>query len=352
MAMLLKVDAYDIGGKTKHARFLADRAGRFWPEDGANFQMTKVVTPDKVKASDFMTRLVGALREKRMWDRKADLHAFDVCGPMYNDTCLRLVNRGVLEKFKVGYDVAINDAMAALLGSLVAGVAKGHKGAAVYGTLGTGFGGAMRVWLSGDDWCQKLAFYDVEMHFAIPNAGTRKVCNCQLGDCAEVLVKEQALADLLGEQGVVLQSLTKPGKPVFDVGRDIEYQLKRGTDCEWVKEIKAALTIWHRRLAQVCANILGNHVVGGDTERPPALFIFGGGLSCLVDPDVVREFVLGLSNGAPQNGTNFTVCREQKLGNRAGVIGAAAAALMKHLKCGIDDLTYLPDGLRKKKRKK
>lgn len=348
----LIVDAYDIGGKTKRARFLANEKGQFWPEAGADFGMQKTITPNNVAAADFMSTLVSALRGNGQWDDNADLHAFDICGPVYNGTCLRLVNRGVLEKFQVGYDVVVNDAMAAFLGSLVAGVAKGHRGGAVYGTLGTGFGGAMRVWASGDDWQERLFFYDVEMHFAIPKNGNSVECNCRMPNCAEALVKERAVRDLLLEEGVDLQRLVKPGKLTFDAGRDIEYQIRQGTKCDQREKINTALDTWYSRLAQVFANIHGNHVVGGDNERPKALFILGGGLSCLVNPTKVRQYMLQLSDNQPQNGTNFEVCCETMLGNRAGVIGATTAVLMRKLNLSIDEIDYLPYGPFQKRGKK
>jgi len=348
----IEIDAYDIGGKIKYAPFLANHSGQFWPVGGANFKMEKAETPHHLPASEFFEAFSETIANSRMMRVSVDLRAVDICGPVVNRTCLRLVNRGILDAFSVASDVVINDAMAAFVGSLVAGVAKGHQGGAAYSTLGTGVGGAGRVWVSGDDWQEHLMFEDWEMHFRIVSPGfALGVCNCGIDGCAEALVKEEALNAILVSQDLALHELIRPGKEKFDAGRDIEYQLSLSGESPFQMRIFEALKIWHQRLAVVTANVFGNHVLGGDKVRPPALFIFGGGLARFVDPNMLREMILELSGGQPQNGTKFEVRCEQTLGNRAGVIGAAAAALMKHLKCGIEELEYLPNGPKRKMKK-
>lgn len=350
---LITIDAYDIGGKIKYAAFLANQHGQFWPVGGADFKTKKTITPHHIPANEFFQAFSDTLSAAKQWRDNVDVRAVDICGPVVNNVCLRLVNRGILDSFGVSSDVVLNDAMAAFLGSLVAGVAKGHNGGAAFITLGTGVGGAMRVWASDDDWVERLKFYDVEMHFsiAVPEGGFRK-CGCNLRGCAEAEVNESALKDLLLQQGLDLEELKKPGKPSSDIGRDLEYHLNRGLTSEFVSQIETALAFWRGRLALVVSNLLGGHVLGGDKIRPKAKIIFGGGLARFVEAADMEHLVLELSSGCPQNGANFEICCETELENRAGVIGAAAAGLMKRLKCGIGDLEYLPDGPSKKKAKK
>lgn len=352
MKGLITIDAYDIGGKTKYAQFIANNNGQFWPVDGADFKMQKTVTPHEVPAADFMKLLVGSLRKARFWNDGPVLRGFSVCGPMVNGTCLRLINRKIKESFRVG-GAALNDCMAGLLGSLLAGVAKGHTGGIAYTTLGTGVGGAGRVYVSNNGVNERMGFEDWEMHYTVvsPDGVTHK-CGCNINGCAEALVNEPALVDLLLDRKIPLEKLIRPQKTEFDAGRDLEYQINRDDKCEFRSQIMLARDIWHRRMAVVLSNVHGNHVLGGDVVRGKALFVLGGGLSRLVDPVLLKQYMLEVSDGVPQNGENIEVRREEEMGNRTGVIGAAATALMNKLNCGIEGLEYLPCEPLKKTKKK
>lgn len=351
---VVSIDAYDIGGKIKYAQFEACNTGHFWPVDGPNFKMQKTVTPHDVPAHGFMEAFKQSLSAAGQWRGSVDLRAVSICGPVVNTSCLRLVNRGILEPFNASplCNVVLNDAMAALVGSLVAGVAKGHRGAVCMGTLGTGFGGAGRYWVTGGNWREQLMFEDHEMHFPISTEEPGRKCNCGIENCAEATVNEGALVMLLYKQKLDPNKLIKEGKPSFDAGRDLEIHLNLPGGSPYCEQIEQALDFWHRRLARVTASLFGSHVMGGDDIRPPALFVFGGGLARFIDADKLRKYVLELSCGHPQNGTNFKVCCENKLENRAGVIGAAAAAVMRHCGCELEDVEYLPNGSGKEKKAK
>lgn len=336
------VAAHDIGGKTKTALFGANSKGQFWPQGGSKFKMEKVETPHDVLAEDFTLLLYRALEKNGQWHEEADLRGISICGPVSSRVCFRLVNRGILKPFTANIgDVVLNDAMAALIGSLVCGSAKGHKGAVTMLTLGTGVGAAGRYWTFGKSWEEELRFEDHEAHFAIPSEYSwRRRCSCEMDNCFEALANEGALASYLIAEGVDLTKIVKPGKTTPDLGRDLEWA-KTHEPYPFKGEIVQALNVWQNILAQGIANIHGDHVMGGDDRRPPAMFVLGGGLARFVDEDFLKILVLQLSQGTPQNGANIIIRCEEKLGNRAGCIGAAASAVAK--KCGIpiDEVEYL-----------
>lgn len=346
----MKIVAHDIGERTKTQIFQANHEGQIWFHPDSERKARKVQTPYNVEPRDFMMKLRVALRDENQWHGKPDFRCYSVCGPMaQGDQCLRLVNRGVLESFTVDGNLAMNDGMAGLIGSYVAGVARGHTGATRMFVLGTGLGTADRHYVISDRFKEVLAFGDPEAHFTI--AGFDGKCNCGLVGCAEAAVKEAALGDLIEAQGVTRDMLLMPGKPKSNIGRDLEYRLNRTTENpEMCAKLDLALSLWHDRLALIVANVLGGTTLGGDDLREPALIIFGGGLGRFVKPDAIYDRVLALSGGYPQNGTNFKIAVETDLGNKANCVGVAAATLAKFLGMSIDEIQFLAEPPAKKRK--
>jgi len=352
----IRIGVHDVGGRIKTLLVEGTVKGYFWVVGGEKAKMQKVDTPHDIPAKQFMVDFEKILRENDQWEN-VDVRALSTCGPIVAQdppVCLRLVNRHILEPITLKGVVALNDGMAALYGSAVGGVLKGHNGAAAFYTLGTGLGAGTREWvLNPKTSKEELRLTDNEMHFQInTESPVRRPCNCNLEGCAEAEVNEQALKDLLLAEKLDLTKLIKPGKTDSNIGRDVEYHRDRGDASPFKAQIDRALETWNNRIGTVVANVHGSRVMGGDAIRPAPMYVFGGGLQSLVDARRVRLKVMNLSKGNPQNGSRFIIERESILGNRAGRIGAAAAAMMRYYGLTLEELTFLPDEPSKTRGKK
>jgi hypothetical protein len=336
---VINIVAHDLGERTKTHRFQGDNKGRLWFHPDNATTTKKVTTPFNVAPKNFMDELREALKAKNQWYGEPDFRVFSVCGPMaQGDQCLRLVNRGVLEPFTVPGYLALNDGLAGLLGSIVGGVAKGHMGAIRIFVLGSGLGTADRHWALDDQFREYLVYGDMEAHFTVH--GCDNVCGCNLEGCAEAGVRESALGDLIVKHGVALEQLKNPDKEKLNIGRDLEFRIAQ-PGCTFKPQLFDALNEWQNRLAVVVSNVLGGTTIGGDKLRKPGLIVIGGGLGRFVKPKIVYDRVLALSKGIPQNGANFEVRVEDKLGNTANCVGVAAAGLAKFLGIKIDEIEFL-----------
>lgn len=352
----IRIGVHDVGGKIKTLLVEGTADGTFWIVGGEKAKMKKVETPHDIPAKQFMTDFETVLREAKLWD-DVDVRAVSICGPVVAKdppVCLKLVNRHIDDPITLEGLVALNDGMAAFYGSAVGGELKEHFGAAAFYTLGTGLGAATREWVFNKTTSQEeLRLTDNEMHFQInTESPLRRPCNCKIDGCAEAEVNEDALKDLLLAEKIDLIKLIKTGKTDINIGRDVEYHRDLGLASPFAGRIKKVLDIWNDRIGTVVANVHGSRVMGGDAIRPAPKYVFGGGLQSLVDVARVRLKVLDLSKGKPQNGDRFIIARESVLGNRAGCIGAAAAAMMRYYDCTLEDLEFLPDGPPNKKAKK
>ncbi|MDO8512432.1 MAG: hypothetical protein Q7S57_04110 [bacterium] len=342
----IKIGLHDVGGKIKTLLAEGTADGAFWIVGGEKAKMKKVETPHDIPAKQFMRDFEAVLRGEHLWET-VDVRALSFCGPIVAQdppVCLRLVNRHILEPITLEGVVALNDGMAAFYGSAVGGELKGHNGAAAFYTLGTGLGAGTREWVFNPTTSEEeLRLADNEMHFQInTESSVRRLCNCGLDGCAEAEVNENALKDLLLAEKLDLTKLIKSGKTDSNIGRDVEYHRDLQLDSPYKTQIERVLAIWNDRVGTVVANVHGSRVMGGDSVRIAPMYVFGGGLQSLVDVKRVRNKVLGLSKGKPQNGVRFTIAREVVLGNRAGCIGAAAAAMMRYYGLTLEELRFLP----------
>jgi len=342
----IRIGVHDVGGRIKTLLAEGTEDGSFWIVGGEKAKMKKVDTPHDIPAKQFMTDFEAVLREEKLW-LNVDVRALSFCGPIVaqdSPICLRLVNRHILDPITLEGMVALNDGMAAFYGSAVGGELKGHNGAAAFYTLGTGLGAGTREWVFNRTTSkEELRLTDNEMHFQInTESPVRRLCNCGMDGCAEAEVNEAALKDLMIAKELDLIELIKPGKTDINIGRDVEYHRDLGLASNFAGRIKTVLEIWNDRIGTVVANVHGSRVMGGDAIRPAPKYVFGGGLQSLVDVARIRLKVLDLSKGKPQNGDRFIVVREAVLGNRAGCIGAAAAAMMRYYDLTLEELTFLP----------
>ncbi len=325
--MAYTIWGYDIGQSTKAIRFGGDEHGHLWFADGFPKEVPQVETPYGVPAREFMPRLQAALREAKLWDEAA-YTAYSICGPVVGNVCLMLINRGIREPFVVDGDAAVNDGMAATLGTLVAGVAQRHTGGLACFTLGTGVGFGSFHW---DDHGHRVA-NDGETHFTVrQSVGS---CHCHRAGCFEAAANEAALRQYLREEG-----FDSPDQS--DLGWEVESLLSSRDTSPRRSAAERALDRWYRVLAEGSANIFVVLNLGGSTFRQPALFVFAGGLSALVDAKKVQQYLLDEFRGEPFIGKNFLVRRESVIGNRAGAVGAAALALAHDLGRDIAEIIFL-----------
>lgn len=317
----------DVGGKTKVVKFYGNDKGEMWYAE--SYQETdsipSVVTPKDVSADQFVSLLETAIREADLYSN-VDLVGYSICGPVVGNRCLRLINRNILESFEITVSAVLNDAMAATIGSRLAGVAKGHEGALALLTLGTGIGVGSFHWASKD----QLVMNDGESHMTV--RGSNRKCGCKRMGCFEAAANESGLksyAIYCGANAVDIAS---------DLGRSLEKFLAQEETPTWVLR---AMNIWYGFLAQGIANLYAVLDMGGNEHQPPAMFVLGGGLSQIVDEKEVERQVLKEFDDDPLVGKRFSVRREGKVGNRAGVIGAAAMALANKLEYDITKIKFV-----------
>jgi predicted NBD/HSP70 family sugar kinase len=333
----LRIQFVDIGGNLKPGLAYADRTGRLWLDERYRVKLPKVPTPTNVTEADFIEKVIAALKEAGHWF-EADLIAFSMCGPMVGaKTCIQLINRGVRRPITLPDGMTgINDGLAALYGSQVAGVAKGHDGAVLMLTLGTGVGHGNEHW----DPNGHLVSNDAEAHISV--RGSKRRCKCGR-HCLEAALQEAALIDYLHEKGVDYRKLKPKGKKL-DIGKNMRQQIALD-DSPYHAVIKRVLKKWHGYMADGLASMYVLQNMGGNQIQPPALFVLGGGLAPLVDVEMLRAMLLEEFGGHPFVGDNFEIRKEDQVGNRAGGIGAAAFALARHLrKNSVRDIQFLPNG--------
>jgi len=327
--MRFTIWGYDIGGHTKALKFGGDDRGRLWFAHGFPADVPRVETPHDLPADRLMPTLQATLREHGLWNDD-HLIGYSICGPVVGGTCLRLINRGVRDAFVIGGDAAGNDGMMATIGSLIAGVARGHPGGLACFTLGTGIGFGSLHW---DERGQRVT-NDGEVHFTIRD--TNRSCNCHRTGCFEGAANEAALRQCLEDEAF---HVPERG----DVGHLLETLLSSQESSPERPKVERALERWHDRLAQGIANVFVLLNLGGNTFQPPAFFVLAGGLSTLADEGLLRELVLKEFAGDPFLGKNFQVKKEGVLGNRAGCAGAAAMALANHLGRPVTDIQFLDE---------
>lgn len=327
--MSIEIFGYDIGGHTKIKKFYGDSNGQLWYAPEFPVETPRVETPHDVPAPQFMAALRETLAGAGYWVPGA-LRGFSICGPVVNGTCLRLINRGIHESFAIEAEAVGNDGFMAMLGSRIAGTAKNHQGALAYLTLGTGIGFGALHW---DEWSpDRLATNDGETHFTV--RGSTRICNCGREGCFEASANEDALWNYAVSEGLALPDGT-------DVGREFERIMVAEPMTERGQKVARAILTWHNFLAQGLANAYALLNMGGNTLRPPALFVLGGGLSELINEDLLEYSICEEFGGDPFLGKQFAVKRELALGNRAGCVGAAAAALARRLHKHVTEITFL-----------
>jgi predicted NBD/HSP70 family sugar kinase len=292
--------------------------------------------PSNIPADEFMDGVRDALKEESLFPPDADLIGYSICGPVVVERteegkkywCLRLINRGILEPFVVEADAALNDGMAAAIGSSLAGVAKTHEGAFALLTFGAGVGLGSMHWNEQGE----RVVNDGEIHF--PIRGSTQMCACKREGCFEAAANVSALRRYALSEGLTEEEITE------DLGRRFEQYLVDGEPADIVEKLTKAMDRWHRCLAEGIANLYVSLDMGGNTIQPPAMFIMGGGLGALVDEEKLVQYVLDTYQGDPVVGTNVVVRREDEVGNRAGSIGAAALALANHIGCHVTEIKF------------
>ena len=337
MSADLELLGVDIGGTSvKVIRYQGNERGQLWYRDGCPDRTPSAKLPSNVPADEFMQEVRHALKEASLYPPDVDLVGYSICGPVVVERmeegakfwCLRLINRGILDPFVVEAGAALNDGMAAAIGSSLAGVAKDHKGAFALLTLGTGIGLGSMHWNEQGE----RVVNDGEIHFPIRES--ERMCNCKRLGCFEAAANESALRKYAEAEGLTADQITK------DLGRKFEKYLIDGEPTDIVEKLAKAMDRWHRCLAEGVANIYVLLDMGGNSIQPPAMFILGGGLGALIDEEKMVHYVLETYQGDPLVGGNFVVKKENEVGNRAGTIGAAALALANHIGCHVTDIEF------------
>jgi len=326
---VFSIRGFDVGGTVKIGAFCGNERGQLWPDGDCPDSPPSIETPHSLPAAEFMKALNQKLFLAGHHPATIDLCGYSICGPMAGNTCLRLINRGILEPFVVEADAVINDGLAALIASLMTGAAKEHKGGVALFTLGTGIGFGCLHWDSQGE----RVLNDGEAHFSI-RGGTRRRCGCKLIGCFEASANEGALLDFALKAGLSRDEITP--NLGLKLGAILANQVSPGS-CILAQQ---AHTNWHHQLAQGLANIYTTIDLGGNDIQAPALFILAGSLGALVDCYKLRSFMFKIFQDDPLVGKNFNVSREDDIGNRAGGIGAAAMALANHLKRPVTEITY------------
>jgi hypothetical protein len=322
---------YDVGQHTKAIKFGGNDQGQLWFTDGFPEKTPRVETPHDIPAHEFMMKLRIALTTAGHWGTSHDLYGFSLCGPVVQNTCLRLINRGINDSFEIREGGALNDGMAATLGSWIAGVAKDHDGALACLTLGSGIGIGTVHW----DATFKLVSNDGEAHVIVRS--DRRCNGCHRLGCLEGAANEAALRDYAREEGFELPAGKKLGWEFERILRDEEKISNQRT------QVQQAVIRWHSFLAQGIGNFYVALNMGGSEFLDPAMFVLGGGLSFLVNEAHLRDLVLEEFGGHPFLGENFVIKRESVLGNRAGCVGAAAMALARKLQCDITKIKFVDE---------
>ena len=296
----------------------------------AGLEVISFDTPD-VPADQFVMAVREALSAQGLWGDAEALHGMSICGPVSRvgdqTFCSSMVNRGYHDEFELKGVAALNDALAALLGSRLVGAAAGHGGAVAYITLGTGLGCAVLAW---DPINGVLSPQKPELHMPIP-AGTR-MCACGLGGCAEAAVNEQAL----------WRSAVAAGLPaVTDArGKGIGHEMVRLLgEAQWRETAQGVRQEWMEVLSEVVRDLLVMFDLGQTARREPALIVFGGGLAPLVDGAVVKERLLAGYGPRPFFGEDFRIVTETAQPNLPACVGAAAYALSDLIECSPLEIT-------------
>jgi len=341
--MTITIWGYDIGETTKVVKFVADVPNKtvFFAPDSLDEQgqpfVRKVTTPHGVPASSFMEELTSCLAEASLQGTVQDMRGYSVCGPVVQGRCLRLINRDVLEPFAITAGHALNDGMAATIGSMMAGVATEHDGSIAFLTLGSGIGFGAFHW----DEHGKLVPNNGEIHFTV--RGANRKCNCHRVGCFEAAANESALL------GYCKRELAQTDCQQFSLdddglGMTIEKALTDTTHELYPhdQELKRALATWCKFLARGIANIFVLLNLGGNDWQPPPMFVLGGGLSSLVDPARLRKTILAEFDDDPLVGKQFVISKEDVIGNLAGCIGAACMEFASRLEIDVTEIKFAP----------
>jgi len=326
----IKIASFDVGGHTKAINFIGNEKSQLKFADGFPADIPAVKTPHKIPAEQFMNELETRLKDAGLYPKDANLIAYGMPGPMEGKKVQKLINREICEPFEVNADAAINDAMAAAIGSKLAGVASDYNGAMVLLTLGTGVGFGSFHW----DLNRKLVANNGEAHFSIRDHRPELTCNCGRIGCFESVTSERALKYFLLEEGVAKEQIKN------DVGKKTRTLLANQKDKETYQKIVNALNTWQKYLAQGIANIFLLLDMRGEDANTP-VFVMAGGLGNLIEEERLRELTLKELGENSLAGQNFVVRKEGKVGNRAGCVGAAALALANHLNKEVTEIEFI-----------
>lgn len=328
----------DIGaGTIKAGTYLGNREGELRRVE--QFALTKIPTPKIEPGTNgeyFVEAVQEALTPYRYSLVQCDADPVigaSICGPVFKNTCLQITNHGIATPFDIPCEICLNDGMAATIGTLMAGAGRGHTGALTCFTIGTGIGHGSIHW----DLFGNLVTNDSEAHFAVTTRNILNTplpqCACGLPECFEAHASERALT---AYTEAVLSTIVAPIKKF---GFKLEWALDHASE-NARQSLLEAIDKWHRFLAQGVATAYLFLNMGGNPMLPPALFVFGGGLSRFVNPKKVKGYVLGYLAGKPIPGMNFAVKCESDFGDEAGCIGAAAAALASRINRPVTEIQF------------
>ncbi len=324
--------------KTFERSLLGDSEGRLWYPglESANALTVLTTLSPRPKKTDELLSAIEVVLSEEFPLRIADqtLLPLSICGPVTHTPAgpkiVAMVNTG--KEASAAIDSTrtqiLNDAVAALLGSKLAGVAQNHKGCVAMITLGTGVGQAAIV---RDPLCGKMQVIHIESHgFSVPGFG--KTCGCNREGCIERSVSQSGLYDLLNSHNEDLpdgffDQLTPAG-----IGYAIANLRQQDEYAEVTSEV---LKEWHSRLAFSVSSLL-NLDMGRDKSLPAPLIVIAGGLSTLVDTELLKESVLKLYDRKPFFGGHFEIVRETLPVNCSPLLGVSAFALACSL--GLDPL--------------
>lgn len=211
-----------------------------------------------------------------------------------------------------------NDANAAALGEMWAGAGKGASNLLCL-TIGTGIGGGVIV--NGDIYHGANGSAGEVGHFTVKEQGGR-ICNCGKRGCLET--EASATAIVLDALDKVTGMSSGPLKQEYDRTGTITTKLV----LQLARQGEPAC----REIVAKAGHMLGNSLAEMCYLLNPEMIVIGGGVSyagnMLFDP-LLKAFKSAV---LPRVGENTSIVAA-KLGNRAGIIGAA---WLIHRKCNLE----------------